>query len=69
MDIANPAAPREIAAYVPPPTGDPYGEFPYSTQVWGVYATGDLVLASDINAGLYVLRYIRDEYEWVGDRG
>jgi hypothetical protein len=58
VDIANPAAPRELAAYVPPPTGDPYGEFPYSTQVWGVYATGDLVLASDINAGLYVLRYI-----------
>jgi choice-of-anchor B domain-containing protein len=59
LDIGNPAQPREVASFVPPATPDPFGTYPPSAQVWGVYVEGDLVLASDINAGLYVLRYGR----------
>jgi hypothetical protein len=57
LDIADPAQPREVASFVPPPAVDPYGTNPRSVQVWGVYVEGNLVLASDMNAGLYVLRY------------
>ncbi|MDP9375483.1 MAG: hypothetical protein M3Q65_24165, partial [Chloroflexota bacterium] len=56
VDITDPRAPREIAAFVPPPVADPYGVNPTAAMVWGVYVMGDLVLASDINAGLYVLQ-------------
>ncbi len=56
LDIADPRAPREIAAFVPPAAPDPYRRFQPVPQVWGVYVTGDLILASDINAGLYILR-------------
>ncbi len=56
LDIADPTAPREIGSFVPPPAADPYGYFPTSAMVWGVYSEGDLVLLSDINGGLYVLR-------------
>ncbi len=55
LDIADPRAPREIAHYVPPATADPYGEEPTDANVWGVFVAGDLLLLSDINAGLYVL--------------
>lgn len=59
VDISQPSAPREIASYVPAGVPDrlnfwlPGQAFPF---VWGVYPTGTLVLASDINYGLYVLR-------------
>ena len=56
LDIADPTAPREIGSFVPPASADPYGYFPTSAMVWGVYSEGDLVLLSDINGGLYVLR-------------
>jgi hypothetical protein len=56
LDLANPAAPREIGSYVPPAVGDPFGYHPTAPMVWGVVAAGDLLLLSDINAGLYVLR-------------
>jgi choice-of-anchor B domain-containing protein len=59
VDIADPSEPREVASFVPPTAVDPYRSFPDTAQVWGVYVAGDLVLASDINAGLYVLRYQR----------
>jgi hypothetical protein len=59
LDIANPTRPREVAAYVPPAAVDPYRSHTDTAQVWGVYVQGNLVLASDINAGLYVLRYER----------
>jgi hypothetical protein len=55
LDIADPAAPREVAAFVPPDTADPYGVYPTAAVVWGVHLAGDLLLLSDINAGLYVL--------------
>ena len=57
LDIADPAQPREVASFVPSPAPDPFGTYGRTVQVWGVYVEGDLVLASDINAGLYVLRY------------
>lgn len=57
IDIANPAAPRELGYYVPRDVRDPYGVFPTKAMVWGVHAYSDYMVASDMNAGLYVLRY------------
>lgn len=59
LDISDRAQPREVASYVPPAAVDPYRTFTNTAQVWGVYVTGNLLLASDINAGLFVLRYDR----------
>jgi hypothetical protein len=57
LDISDPASPREVAAYVPPAVTNPQrAVFPDQTLIWGVSVLGDLVLASDVNAGLYVLR-------------
>jgi hypothetical protein len=43
---------------VPPGTEDPTGTFPPIPIVWGVYLDGhrNLVLASDMNSGLWILR-------------
>lgn len=59
LDIADPTQPREVASYVPPAAVDPYRTHTTTAQVWGVYLTGNLLLASDINGGLYVLSYER----------
>jgi hypothetical protein len=57
VDISDPAVPREVAAYVPPAEPNPQrAVFPNQTLIWGVAILGDLVLASDVNGGLYVLR-------------
>lgn len=56
VDISDPARPVEVAAYVPPAVRDPFGFFPTAATVWGVALAGDLVLASDVNGGLYVLK-------------
>lgn len=56
VDISQPGAPREIASFVPPGVEDPFGFFPPVPIVWGVVLEGDLILLSDINAGLYVLK-------------
>jgi hypothetical protein len=56
LDLSNPDAPRELAAWVPPPSPDPFGTFPSAAMVWGVARMGNVVVASDINGGLYVLR-------------
>jgi hypothetical protein len=50
VDISQPAAPREIASFVPD------YEFPF---VWGVYVDRDLIFASDFDTGLYVLKHVR----------
>ncbi len=59
LDIADPTNPREVGFFVPPSghsaTGGIAGR-PNQPFVWGVYARGDLVLASDHNSGLYILR-------------
>jgi hypothetical protein len=62
VEISNPAAPREIASFRPPPTRDPTGAFagfgardaPFPF-VWGVHVDGDRIYLSDINFGLYVV--------------
>lgn len=56
VDFADPANPHEVAAFVPPAAPDPFGVFPPTANVWGVARDGDLVLLSDINSGLWVLR-------------
>ncbi len=58
VDLGDPRAPREVASYVPPDTPDPYGVFGNKAQVWSVVTQPErnLVVASDINFGLYVLR-------------
>jgi hypothetical protein len=44
--------------FVPPPTEDPTGTFPPVPLIWGVYVDpqSDLIYASDINSGLWILR-------------
>ena len=62
LDIRDPVAPREIASWVPPPGAAPEAVRNYlgeGAQVWGVAVDGDLVVASDINSGLWVLRFTR----------
>ncbi|MHC4937434.1 MAG: LVIVD repeat-containing protein [Planctomycetota bacterium] len=56
IDISNPATPREIGSFVPPAVADPQGFFPTAANVWGIHVHKDLILASDTNAGLYVLK-------------
>lgn len=56
--LADPRAPRPRGQFVPPPTEDPSGVFPPVPLVWGVHLdrARDLVLASDMNSGLWILR-------------
>jgi hypothetical protein len=57
IDISRPADPREVGSFVPPATPDPTGFFPPVPLVWGVWPhRGDIVLASDINSGLWILK-------------
>ena len=63
VDVSNPAAPVEIAYFVPPATTNPVkpsqrGVLTNTTQVWGVVVAEDtgLVYASDMNSGLWILR-------------
>ncbi len=46
LDLSEPEQPREVAAFVPEG----------GARVWGVARSGDLVLLSDVNSGLYVVR-------------
>lgn len=56
--LVDPRAPRLRGQFVPPATADPTGTFPPVPLVWGVHLDrrSDLVLASDINSGLWLLR-------------
>jgi hypothetical protein len=66
VDLADPRRPREVAWFVPPPSS------PRQTAataqngrrdmpaVWGVYPWKGLVLASDMNSGLWILRVTLD---------
>jgi hypothetical protein len=62
VDLSDPAKPREVAWFVPPPTSprqtaataqDGRRDMPV---VWGVFPYKDVVLASDMNSGLWVFR-------------
>ncbi len=56
--LANRRDPVKMGQFVPPPTEDPTGFFPAVPLVWGVYPdrSSDLIFASDINSGLWILR-------------
>ena len=61
-DVANPRKPRLVARFLPQPGADPERLLCPGTRcvsVWGVDVDGDLVVASDMNAGLWVLRVRR----------
>ncbi len=53
-DVSNPEAPHETAFFVPPDLPDPTGR-PLKTLVWGVFPDGDLIYASDVAHGLWIL--------------
>jgi hypothetical protein len=66
VDLSDPRHPREVAAFVPPPSSprqtaataqDGRRDMPL---VWGVYPWKGMVLASDMNSGLWVLRVTLD---------
>ncbi|MFN2469984.1 MAG: LVIVD repeat-containing protein [Gaiellaceae bacterium] len=60
-NLQNPAAPALRGQFVPPAAEDPFGFFPPVPLVWGVLPYGaeagtPLILASDINSGLWIVR-------------
>ena len=55
VDLADPAAPVEVASFVPPDTADPTGQVPARAAVTGVAAMAGYVVITDLNSGLYVL--------------
>jgi hypothetical protein len=66
VDLSDPRRPREVASFVPPPSTprqtaataqDGRRDMPL---VWGVYPWKGLVLASDMNSGLWVFRVTLD---------
>jgi len=59
-DFHDPAHPTQRGQWVPPAAADPTEIFPAVPIVWGVYLDRqrNLVLASDINSGLWILRPI-----------
>jgi len=63
IDVSDPADPRETAHFVPPAEHNPVkpsqrGTLSNTVQVWGVAhdATTNLIYASDMNSGLWILR-------------
>jgi hypothetical protein len=66
-DLSIPAEPVEIGYFVPPPTADPQGYWiapDGSTRmplVWDVRVVGDLIYVSDMNSGLWIVRYTGDD--------
>jgi hypothetical protein len=62
LDVSDPSAPEEIASFVPPAGQNPVkpsqrGTLTNTPQVWGVVVDEDtdLVYASDMNTGLWIL--------------
>ena len=60
LDLTHSFAPEEVASFVPPDVPDPHGHLPTKALVWGTYVQNDIVFASDMNAGLYVLGFDSD---------
>ncbi|MGH9281734.1 MAG: LVIVD repeat-containing protein, partial [Acidimicrobiales bacterium] len=55
LDLSNPAAPVEVASFVPPDSKDPQGTYPAKAQVVGVGTIPGHVVISDMSSGLYIL--------------
>ena len=60
VDISDPANPREVGYFVPPDSTALSGETSSRPMVWGVVKQGDLLFASDMNYGLWILRFSPD---------
>jgi len=56
LDIRHPSRPKLLAQFRPPAAPDPNGVFATETNVWGVFLHRGLILGSDINSGLWVLK-------------
>jgi LVIVD repeat len=56
IDVSDPTSAFERGHFVPPAAEDPLGFFPTAPIVWGVWPHNGLILASDINSGLWILR-------------
>ena len=67
FDLSDPVHPHEVASFVPPPTPPPRQTAATAQNgrrdmpvVWGVFPWKDMVLASDMNSGLWVFRVTDD---------
>jgi hypothetical protein len=60
IDIRDPSSPREVGSFVPPDTPTLSAQLPDRPMVWGVAATNGLIVAADMNFGLWILRYEPD---------
>jgi hypothetical protein len=66
VDLSDPRRPKEVASFIPPPS--PPRQTAATAQggrrdmpvVWGVHPWKDLVLASDMNSGLWIFRVTLD---------
>lgn len=56
IDVSDPTSAFERGHFIPPAVEDPLGFFPSAPIVWGVWPHNGLILASDINSGLWILR-------------
>jgi hypothetical protein len=62
VDLSDPRNPREVAWFVPPPTSPRQTAATAQSGrrdmpvVWGVFPHKDVVLASDMNSGLWIIR-------------
>ena len=63
VDVSDPAEPVEVGSFVPPRTADPqrYWNAPDGSRamamVWGVELHDGLIYVSDMNSGLWILKY------------
>ncbi len=53
IDISDPSSPRETSSW----TGEGTPEDAPAVEIWSVVPHGDLLLASDRNYGLYILKH------------
>jgi hypothetical protein len=67
VDLSDPVHPHEVAWFVPPPSSPPRQTAATAQSgrrdmpvVWGVFPWKDMVLASDMNSGLWVFRVTDD---------
>jgi uncharacterized protein (TIGR03437 family) len=58
VDLINRQRPLEVGYYVPPDNVDPFGVYPSKAEVWGITVQPErnLIVATDINFGLYLMR-------------